>query len=212
MTLKHIILTVIFSFFSQTVLAIQVEDLKAYLKDLKTFEADFTQTLLDRQGNTIEKSSGKMYLNNPGQFHWAYQEPFLQQVITDNVSLWIYDEDLEQVTIKSVEGNLDNTPAAVLSGKEDIDTHFNVEDLSKIEGLRVYQLSPKDEDGEFHSIRIGFHAMNLTLLWLVDNLGQITRIDFSQQKLNKPLSDELFHFEPPEGTDVIDTRANSESE
>lgn len=212
MTLKHIILTVIFSFFSQTVLAIQVEDLKAYLKDLKTFEADFTQTLLDRQGNTIEKSSGKMYLNNPGQFHWAYQEPFLQQVITDNVSLWIYDEDLEQVTIKSVEGNLDNTPAAVLSGKEDIDTHFNVEDLSKIEGLRVYQLSPKDEDGEFHSIRIGFHAMNLALLWLVDNLGQITRIDFSQQKLNKPLSDELFHFEPPEGTDVIDTRANSESE
>lgn len=177
-----------------------------FLDGLDTFKGEFKQTLSNARGDIVERSNGTLYLKNPGEFHWAYKEPYTQSIITDGTTLWIYDEDLEQVTIKNISGEMDNTPAAILSGSENLADHFQIIDKGQIEGIFIIELNPLDEENQFHSIQLGFYGKFLNMMVMFDKLGQITRIHFSDTKRNEPLSDKLFHFVPPEGTDIIDGR------
>ncbi len=178
--------------------------LEKFLEGLETYSAAFEQILLNQYGEELEKSVGVMYLRRPGMFHWAYWEPYVQYLISDGVTLWIYDEDLEQVTVRDVSNIIEDSPAAILGGEIDIDAHYIV-----IEGpadSHWLELTPRDVDSQYSTIRLSFEQGQLSSMILFDNLGQTTQIKLLDTKRNNPLNIELFQFSIPEGVDVIDTR------
>jgi len=182
------------------------EALDRFLKSLDSLQAGFRQKLFNELGEELETSSGIVYLQRPGKFRWIYQEPYSQMIITDGRTLWLYDEDLEQVTIKDVSDTIEDTPAAILSGDEKFDEHFIAADMGSIEGYDWVELTPRDAENQYKNIRLGFDDGSIGMMVLSDNLGQVTRIDFTGAERNIPLDDALFTFDPPEDVDVIDER------
>ena len=184
----------------------QTDPLAFFLEKLESFQADFKQTLTNEQGELLETSTGKVYMQNPGRYRWEYEEPYVQLLITDSQTLWIYDKDLEQVTIKDVSNAIDNTPAAIISGKKNINENFVVVNMGVIEGYDWIELTPRDIESQYRTVKIGFDKNNLGMMILNDNLGQLTRIDFLNPVRNQRFGGPLFTFELPEGVDVIDER------
>ena len=180
--------------------------LDRFLEGLDGFSSAFEQTLTNERGEQIEKSVGVVYVHRPGKFHWAYWEPYSQYIISDGVTLWIYDEDLEQVTIKDVAQSLDDTPAEVLGGYVDVNLHYVVIDLGDADGVNWLELTPRNIESQYQAVRLGFRDGGLAGMILYDNLDQKTDIVFSNTKRNPSLKPELFEFTPPDGVDVIDSR------
>ena len=120
--------------------------------------------------------------------------------------LWFYDEDLEQVIIREASSSVEGTPVAILGSYEDIDKQFIIIDMENIEGFDWVELTPRDIESQYNSIRLGFDKEKLGMMVMFDNLGQVTRIDFTEEVINKKLDNSTFDFEPPEGIDIIDDR------
>jgi len=182
------------------------DHLKRFLDNMQTLEANFKQTLVDDQGIELESSSGLVFLNRPDKFRWDYQQPYTQTIVSNGDTLWFYDEDLEQVTIRDVSSSIANTPAAVFGSYEDIDEQFIIIDMGAIEEFDWVELTPRDIDSQYHSIRLGFDNEQLGMMVMFDNLGQVTRIDFTDEIINKKMDDSMFNFVPPQGIDIIDDR------
>ena len=184
--------------------------LDRFINNLESFRADFTQVLSNEFGEVLEKSSGEVYMQTPQKFRWIYSEPYAQLIVTDGITLWIYDEDLEQVTIRDISDAIDSTPAAIISGQENLDEHYVTNSLGKIEGADWMELTPRNIDSQYSSIRLGFENDELSMMILFDNLGQITRIDFHNPERNRRFGGPLFMFEIPDNVDVIDDRQSSD--
>ena len=188
----------------------RVDPLKVFLKEFETLQADFTQTLLNEDGEELEKTTGTLYLQQPGKFNWHYKEPYVQKIITNGELLWIYDEDLEQLTIREFQSDMiEKTPAAIILGDSRLEQHFIQVDLGNIEGFNWVELTPRDLEAQYKNIRIGFDAKRLGMMIIVDNLGQTTRIDFKDVNKNAELSAKLFNFDVPADVDVIDERESA---
>ncbi|XBS19503.1 outer membrane lipoprotein chaperone LolA [Methylomarinum sp. Ch1-1] len=179
------------------------QQLKSFLSSTRSLTADFKQVSFDQHGNPAQTSFGVFYLRRPGYFRWQYQKPFIQEIISNQDKVWFYDADLEQVTIKTIDDSLGATPALLLSGEIDLEESFLLKQQGQDEGLNWIKLSPKNEQSGFKYILIGLSEGKLAGMELSDNFGQLTRIYFSNLKLNPSLTDETFHFEVPEGVDVF---------
>ena len=180
--------------------------LDKFLDGLETYSAGFEQVIYDDTGKELEKSDGVFYMRRPGMFHWAYYDPYSQMLISDGVTLWVYDEDLDQVIIKNIKNQIGNSPAAILGGDVDINKLYVVIRIDSKDGLDWLELTPRDIDSEYKTIQLGFKDMQLRKMVLFDNLGQKNEITFLDSKRNPQLNLELFSFVPPKGVDVIDNR------
>ncbi len=182
------------------------DPLQSFLENFESFEANFVQSLLNENGKELERTEGVLYLQQPGKLHWSYETPYTQKIISNGDVLWVFDEDLEQVTIREMGDAIDQTPAGIILGENDIAEHFIQVNMGVIENYDWIELTPKNLEAQYKNIRLGFEKSKLGMMIIVDNLGQTTRIDFSEVKKNIELSPTLFEFEIPEGVDVIDER------
>ncbi len=189
------------------------DPLQDFLKGFKSLEANFVQSLINENGQVLEKTEGILFLQQPGKFHWSYQTPYTQLIISNGDVLWLYDEDLEQLTIRKMGDAINQTPAGIILGNNNITEHFLQVDMGNIENHDWIELTPKDPEAQYKNIRIGFDGTKLGMMIIFDNLGQTTRIDFSDVKKNTNLLPTLFEFDIPEGVDVIDeTKVDEVSE
>jgi len=187
------------------------DPLQDFLSDFKSMEANFVQSLINEDGEELEKTEGLLYLQQPGKIHWSYETPYAQKIITNGDVLWMYDEDLEQLTIREIGNAINETPAGIILGNNDIAEHFVQVDMGVIEDFDWIELTPKNLEAQYRNIRLGFEKSRLRMMIILDNLGQTTRIDFSNVKKNQQLSSMLFEFEIPEGVDVIDERQKEQN-
>lgn len=177
--------------------------LQAFLDNVRTLEADFSQTLIDQRGRAVQSSSGSFMLNRPGLFRWDYRKPYEQEIVADGKRIWVYDSDLEQVTVKDQDEALGSSPAALLAGTEAVQQRFTIKELPEAEGLFWVELTPKQADGGFEQLRLGFGDQGLASMEMFDSLGQQTLFTFRNMIPNRPLKADLFRFQAPPGTDVI---------
>lgn len=176
--------------------------LNIFYKEVKSIRAEFQQILLDSNGEIIQESSGKVLIQRPDRFRWDYEKPFPQQIIADGKKFWIYDSELEQVTVKSADQAVTDTPAMILSGKKALDENFIIKEEGKHKTLAWVALLPKTSDTDFMKIRMAFDP-ELAAMELEDHLGQITRILFTRVERNPKVDGKLFEFVVPEGVDVV---------
>ena len=192
-------------FFTNQLLAdpLPVSELKRFLAKTKTLTADFKQVSFDEYGNPLQTSHGVFFLQRPGKFRWDYHKPFKQQIVSNSKMVWFYDEDLEQVTQKSLDQSLGSTPALLLSGDISLEDNFTMEKQGVDEDLQWVKLIPKNSQSGFNYILIGMANDSLGGMELSDNFGQLTRIYFSKVNTNIKIDTAKFEFKAPEGVDVF---------
>ena len=180
-----------------------VERLKAFAAGARTAEADFTQTVADKNGRVTQQASGRMAFARPGKFRWDYSKPYEQVIVGDGVKLWLYDADLEQVTVKSLGDVIAGTPAALLAGDNAIEKYFALKNAGAADGLEWLEATPRNRDTSFERIRMGFKGDTLVQMELFDFFGQRTTLRLSRLVRNPSIAPSRFSFTPPKGADII---------
>ena len=181
----------------------------AFVNDIATLQGRFEQSLVDADGEVLERTSGTLQIQRPGQFRWTYLEPYEQQLVADGLNIWSYDVDLAQVTVKPQQQALANTPALLLGGSEDALEQFN-NDGSYVEaGTTWVKLSPKNTDSGFLKVELGFKRERLYRMVFFDNLQQTTLVALHDVAINVPFEPGAFVFEVPAGVDVVGTAAEA---
>jgi outer membrane lipoprotein carrier protein len=184
------------------------ERLQSALADLSGLRAEFSQTVTDAGGNRIETAEGQVSLARPGRFRWDYRQP-QQLIVSDGATVWLYDVDLAQVTIRPAADSLAGTPALLLSGEADVREAFQVSDGGSADGLDWSLLRPRDPDGDFTELQVGVAGKTLKRMRLLDKLGQTTELQFSGIERNPRFDADTFRFKPPPGVDVVGRAATA---
>jgi len=181
-----------------------------FSKDLRSLDGRFVQQVVDPQGQPGERSEGRISLKSPRQFRWEYQQPFQQLIVADGDHLWLYDPDLEQVTVRVQSFEEQSSPLAALIDPGELDRQFLVAEGGQRNGLTWVELKArKPEDSAVASALLAFNATGLAKMVFEDQLGQRTEVTFSQWKRNSALPADLFRFTPPEGVDVVGATRDS---
>ena len=183
--------------------AATVEELKALLRETTTARAHFAQIVLDSNMKTLQQVTGTMQFSRPGKFRWEYDKPYEQTIVGDGARVWLYDKDLNQVTVRRFDRAIGSSPAALLAGSNEIEKDYALTGLKSRDGLDWLEAVPRTRDTAFERINLGFGKLGLEAMELRDQFGQITVIKFSTIERNAKLAPELFRFTPPKGADVI---------
>jgi outer membrane lipoprotein carrier protein len=177
-----------------------IQQLRDLLEPIVSLSAQFEQHMVDANGVELQQSNGLFQVAKPNSLRWIVEQPMPQQVISDGNSLWVYDPDLEQVMVQPFTGDIQSAPAMLFSGDlQALDSAYLVEQLS----AGSFLLTAEQGTSLFSSVQIDFDNLLPTFIALTDNLGQVTRISFSELEYNPPLGADLFVFEIPLGVDVI---------
>jgi len=181
-----------------------VARVEAYLATLQTLSADFGQVVRSRDNQIVDRASGTLSLSRPNRFRWDYRAPYVQTIVADGRRLWLYDSDLEQVTVRPLEQGLGSTPAMLLSGSAQVGDAFASVAVQTQGDWTWCRLKPKLEGSDFEQVSLAFDRRGeLAAMELRDKLGQATVIEFGAVRRNRVLDEGLFVFEPPAGADVI---------
>lgn len=184
--------------------AAATDRLKSFMASTHSAQANFTQEVQDRNGRRIQSASGTMQFVRPGKFRWEYRKPYEQLIVGDGKKFWLYDVDLEQVTVKKLDAALGSSPAALLSGSNEIERGFALKNIEGRDGLEWLQATPRSAESTFEKILMAFNARSeLVVMELHDAFGQHTVLRFTDLKSNPSLSPERFRFTPPKGADVL---------
>jgi outer membrane lipoprotein carrier protein len=179
------------------------ETLKSFLNQTTAAKARFAQIVLDRNMKQLQQATGTMTFSRPGKFRWEYEKPYEQTIVGDGQRLWIYDKDLNQVTVRKLDRALGASPAALLAGSNEIEKNYIVTSAGARDGLDWLEAVPRTQDTAFERVRLGFNKSTLEVMELRDQFGQMTVIKFADLERNPKLPPDLFKFTPPQGADVI---------
>ncbi|MGV2288864.1 outer membrane lipoprotein chaperone LolA [Trinickia sp. YCB016] len=191
------------------------EQLKAFVSQVKSARGDFVQKQVKAPSkaqaassdmampNITSTSSGTFLFARPGKFIWSYEKPYEQVLQADGDNLYVYDKDLNQVTVRKLGGALGASPAAILFGSNDLDKNFTLKDAGVKDGIDWLELTPKAKDTQFQRVGIGFRDGNLEAMELHDVFGNVTLLTFSNIQKNPPLKPDTFKFVVPKGADVL---------
>lgn len=188
---------------SVSVHADEVQSFRNFFQHTTSMRAKFHQTVVDNLGRKVQEVSGSMQLQRPGRFRWDYDAPYVQLIVGDGKKVWLFDPDLNQVTVRPLDKMLGSSPAALLAGNQDIDKTFTLRDAGKQGDLAWVEAIPKAKDTGFERIMLGFKGGMLQEMELRDSFSQITVIEFSGQQVNAKLDAKAFVFSPPQGADVL---------
>ena len=183
------------------------EALREFVRSTRSGSTTFTQVVVGKTGKSATPASGSFHFQRPGKFRWVYDKPYEQWIVADGERLWIYDRDLNQVTMRKQDGTLGQSPAAILSGNDDLAKNFELSEAGREGDIEWLLAVPRAKDTTFESVRIGMRAEGgvavLAVMELKDSFGQTSVLRFGRIERNPKLAPDLFNFTPPKGADVI---------
>jgi len=189
--------------FCATASASGSDQLKAFVETTRGARASFSQSVESKSGRHSQVSQGTWAFSRPGKFRWTYERPYYQLIVGDGDRLWIYDKDLNQVSVKSLGQAIGANPAALLTGDRALEENFVIVDAGSSAGMELIEATPKSQDGGFERVRLGFRNNLPQLMVIRDNFGQVTTLRFDHFERNPVLAPGLFRFVPPKGADVV---------
>jgi outer membrane lipoprotein carrier protein len=180
-----------------------VAALREFLTQTKTARGEFTQQVARGSTQAAPPSSGSFAFERPGRFRWTYLKPYEQVLVADGERLYLYDRDLNQVTVRRIAAALPATPASILFGGNEFERDFAVAEAGRRDGIEWLAATPRAKESQFERIEIGFRDGQLAAMVIADSFGQVSRLAFSRVERNPKLDPALFRFVPPAGADVI---------
>jgi outer membrane lipoprotein carrier protein len=183
--------------------AAEIEQLRIYLSEIGDLRAEFKQEVIGPEQEILELASGTVILSKPGRFRWNYDQPYERVIVADGERIWLYEADLEQVTIRRMATGLGDTPAALLTGNDEALEQFELLRSWSADNLQWLQLAPISPEADFSTVDLGFDEGELQQIEFVDRLGQRTRITLAVIDHSPQITAGEFIFEIPDGVDVI---------
>jgi outer membrane lipoprotein carrier protein len=180
-----------------------LDTLREFVRDVKSGRASFTQTVTSADSVKKRTSTGSFEFARPNRFRFSYAKPFEQLIVSDGQKVWIFDADLNQVSVRKLSAALGATPAALLAGAS-LDKEFELVAQPSKDGIDWVMATPRQKDGAFQSMRVGFRGKELAAVEILDSFGQRSLLQFSQYAANVALPEQSFRFVPPPGADVIE--------
>ena len=197
------LLTVTILLVSPWVHAGAIDQLHRFLESTRTLKAEFAQIVIAKNGRKPQQSSGIVSISRPGKLRWEILKPYPQLVVGDGEKIWIYDQELQQVTIRKAGQAISGSPAALLAGNNDLEKNFNLKEAGNAEGMAWVEAVPKNNESGFERVRLGFFGADLKAMELNDSFGQTTQVSFSKIERNPVLPANNFKFTAPAGVDVV---------
>ena len=183
------------------------DELERFAASLERFQAEFTQTVKSGDGRIQDQTQGEVWLQKPDRLRWVYSGEYPEIIVADGKNIWIYDESLEQVTVKPQSEEATDSPLMILADVSKLDQQFLVTELGDFEGMDLLELKSLDSESEFERILLGLVPDGIRMMAMEDAFGQRTEIHFQDVKVNAPVDPSLFRFTPPEGVDVVGVAA-----
>lgn len=181
--------------------------LESFAAELVSFQAEFTQQVKSQDGRIQDRTEGLVWLQKPDKLRWVYAGDFPEIIVADGKNIWIYDEALEQVTVKPQSDQASDSPLMILTDVARIDRQFNVTELGDYQEMQLLELKSQDTESEFERILLGLDESGIRMMAMEDAFGQRTEIWFEKVQTNQAIDPLLFSFTPPEGTDVVGVAA-----
>ena len=199
---KALILTLsLLSFASFSFAADAISMLKSFSQGVKSASGEFTQ----EAATAAETSKGSFAFSRPGKFLWETKSPFHQKIVSDAKTLWIYDADLSQVTVRRLKGAIDAGPASLLFGGVDPETQFDLKLISEGDSLSWVRATPKAKDAAVSLIDIGFNPEGTPeKMRLTDRFGEKTTYTLENVEIPSKAGDAIYSFKVPAGVDVLE--------
>jgi len=197
------VVTCMLVLFTGTAMADGVSSLRDFFENTNTMRAKFSQVVNDTQGRKVQEVEGTMQLQRPNKFRWDYNKPYEQQIISDGKDVFLYDTDLQQVTVRELSRAIGSSPAAMLAGGDAVEKSFTLKNAIRKDGLTWVLALPKDKESGFERVLLGFKAEKLRKMELYDSFGHVTLITFNEVERNPVLQNATFLFTPPKGVDVV---------
>lgn len=189
--------------FANLAFADGVSSLLDFFNNTNSMRAQFTQVVNDLKGRKVQEVEGTMQLQRPNKFRWDYKKPYEQQIVSDGKQVFLFDTDLQQVTIKELSKSLGSSPAALLAGGDAVEKSFKLKNATRKDGLTWVLALPKDKDSGFDRVLLGFKAEELRKMEMYDSFNHVTHITFSEVERNPTLQESTFLFTAPKGADVV---------
>lgn len=181
------------------------QQLVQQLNPLKNLQAKFVQTIYDGKGVILQTTRGTVSLQRPGKFRWEIVQPNAQLLLADGSHVWFYDKALAQVSMQKQQSTMENSPAILLSGTtEKLAKDFTIASLQTSNpDVKGFKLTPRNQNNFFQAVKLYFKQDQLQKMVLIDNLKQITEVNFSQVQTNLDLNQRLFQFQLPKNVDLV---------
>ena len=186
-----------------------LEQFKSFVASTHAARGEFSQQQMKKSdaksdaAKAVPVSSGTFVFASPGKFIWTSVKPYEQLLQADGDQLYIFDKDLNQVTVKKLGNALGSSPAAILFGSNDLDKNFTLSEAGSRGGLEWLDARPKTKDSTFEQISIGLRNGTPEAMELHDAFGSTSVILFKKFEKNPPLSAQQFKFTMPNGADVF---------
>jgi len=178
-------------------------DFRAYTRDLNVLSGGFTQEVRDKNGRVSRQSTGTFAIARPGKFRFVYEKPYKQTIVSDGTTVWLYDEDLNQVTIKKLGDTINEQPLALLLDPTATDKLFELKALESAGSIGYVEAKSKKADAAFSDLRVAIVALQPRELSWRDALQNANTIRFTDLTKNGKLAADAFAFTPPKGADVL---------
>ncbi len=179
------------------------DTLDTYSEGLEGMRARFRQLVISQDGEVMDQGSGEVWLQSPDRFRWYYEGDFPELIVADGRHVWIYDESLEQVTVREQGGAAADSPLLLLTNPDGLDEKYQVTELGTLTGSQMLQLAARDADAPFERLVLVFTGGQLTRLMLEDSFGLRTEMEFDEVERNPEIPEDYFLFTPPDGVDLL---------
>jgi outer membrane lipoprotein carrier protein len=180
-----------------------------HYEGVRDLSADFSQTTQSAVLGSVPgeeiPTRGRVVFAKPGRMRWVYESPEPSLVVSDGETLWIYDPELKEVQVFSVDaGFLSGTAIRFLLGEGRILESFLVSAQS-CEGDEIsLDLQPRQSATyERLKLRVDRASGAILATAVVDLFGNRTDVVFENVERNRSPGDSLFHFEPSEDDRVL---------
>ena len=192
-----------------------LDSLAQFLKQTRSMRADFVQVVAapakEGRPSKPKTSSGSFAFVRPSVFRFDYNKPFVQNIVADGKNLWLFDADLNQVTVRNQAQALGSTPASLIASASDLATlgkEFELLAAPSEAGVDWVVAKPKVKDSSLQQVHIGLRSedgqMVLAHLDIVDAFGTRSQMRFDKVDVNpSQLTASQFNFVPPKGADVV---------
>ena len=179
----------------------QVHPLQTYVNNLKTFSAEFVQEIPEDTFSS-NVTTGTFMMERPGKLYWQYQQPAGQTIVVDGKNLWVFDEDLEQVTVRPVADVQRDIPLNWLLFSEAIESKFEIIPAGHKNGRDWYNLEPKFAT-YFQSLDVALANGQMVAVYVYESMDTVIKVEFNDIKENHTLPSYAFDVVVPQNMDLI---------
>jgi outer membrane lipoprotein carrier protein len=186
-----------------------VAGLQAWLDGTKDLSGRFEQRIVSGAFGAGTTERGKLVLLRPGRMRWDYESPEKKVALVNGEATLVYLPAERQLVRGRLSGE-GGAFASLLAGDARVSDLFSALLVSgPREGApETYRLrlAPRSAEQGLEAVLLTLSAPDFGIAGaeVVDPAGNVIEYTFRSMRRNRGVSPEVFHFEPPSGTEIVE--------